>query len=856
MVSIRTNNAIFILIQIIIIYITVINDNFMDYSLMTKTFLKLPLYCAMFGLGSMVNTTHAEDTNAEPALEKQLVTATRTTEGLASLPYTVQIIDQDEITRQATTGQELGGILGQLVPGLGAGDNSVSNYYQSLRGRGILVLIDGIAQRSNRGVSRQLSTISPSNIERIEIISGATAIYGAGATGGVINIITKKASQDGLTFHSELGLTMSTEDRDSENQSYKLAQDVAGKFGKFDFLAGISLEQRGNYVDSDGDRIATDPNQLARDNTDTVDFILNGGYQISDTRKISAGLQYFDEEMDTDAAADFGEPSAAYLGLPLGVVGKSGDYEPQSIDGLKLNQQPATKRQSFTLDFTEENFFGQTLIAQASYREQDLYFYPYLGAPLFIQTDWAQAASFIGQGASTTAAIFGSSAAGSTITQSRIETTTLDFKVALDSKIEIDGKDLGLTYGIDYIQDKGNQTSIEYNYNEYIASGQTTLNKTGTVVNAGPETETTTQAAFLQAQFSPVEALTLRAGLRYETIHVEVDDFVSGDDVLNAAFYNSQLEDTNLQTLAGLNGMTTNQFLDYVTDLEAGALGGVGSYLKYSDTVSTREGGSKDFDATLFNAGAVYDLNKAQQVYISFGQGFTVPDITRLLRNVSVFTDNASSEPVLESNNIDAIKTNSWDFGWRGQFDSLELSAAGFFNRSDKSIYFNASTGEAELLDQEEEIWGFEGLVNAYLTDNINTGATYSYTRGKTRSEGSGWVSLPAERVSPQKITAHLGYQMPGIFNTRLQALHLSDYKEAHREGNSATTVPFVGYTTFDLLTSFELPKGTLGIAIRNLTNKEYQHLYNQVRGYPSTGVSSDLPAQGRTLSMNYSIDY
>lgn len=823
---------------------------------MKSTFIKLPLYLAI--LTASTQLLAEEQNQSATNLDKQVVTATRTVEGLTSLPYTVQIIGQEEIAQQATPGQELGGILGQLVPGLGAGDNSVSNYYQSLRGRGVLVLIDGVAQRSNRGVSRQLSTISPSSIERIEVISGATAIYGAGATGGVINIITKKAIEEGLNFHTEIGLTSSTEDFDSENHTYKLAQDISGKFDKFDFLAGVSLEQRGNYVDSDGDQIATDPNQLARDNTDTVDFILNGGYQISDTRKIRAGIQYFDEEMDTDSAADFGTPSQAYLGLPQGVIGKAGDYDPQPIYGLELSQQPTTNRKSFTLDFSEENFFGQSLIAQASYREQDLYFYPYLGAPLFIQTDWNNAASLLGQGTAISDAIFGSSFAGSTITQSRIETTTLDFKIALDSQFDIAGKKLGLTYGVDYIQDTGNQTSIEYNYNEYLASGQTTLNETGTVVNAGPETDTTTQAAFLQAQFSPIDSLTLRAGIRYENIRVEVDDYVSGDDVLNAAFYNSQLEDPTLQALAGQSGMTPNQFLEYITGVEAAALQDIGAdrYIKYSDTVVTRQGGNKTFEDTLFNLGAVYDIDQTQQVYLSFGQGFSIPDITRLLRNVSIFTDNAAAEPILESKNIDSIKTNSWDLGWRGQFDSLEVSAATFFNSSDKSIYFNPTTGEAELLNQEEEVWGFEGLVNAYLTDRINTGATYSYTRGKTRGDDGGWISLPADRVAPQKITAHLGYQMPGIFNTRLQALHLSDYKEAHREGNSATTVPFVGYTTFDLLTSFELSKGTLGIAIRNLTNKEYQHLYNQVRGYPSTGVSSDLPAQGRTLSMNYSINY
>lgn len=53
-------------------------------------------------------------------------------------------------------------------------------------------MIDGVSQTGSRDVSRQLNSISPGMIERIEVISGATSIYGSGATGGIINIITKE----------------------------------------------------------------------------------------------------------------------------------------------------------------------------------------------------------------------------------------------------------------------------------------------------------------------------------------------------------------------------------------------------------------------------------------------------------------------------------------------------------------------------------------------------------------------------------------------------------------------------------------------------------------------------------------
>jgi iron complex outermembrane receptor protein len=56
-----------------------------------------------------------------------------------------------------------------------------------------LVLIDGIPQSTPlRNGGRDLRTIDASAIDHIEVINGATAMYGNGAAGGVINYITKK----------------------------------------------------------------------------------------------------------------------------------------------------------------------------------------------------------------------------------------------------------------------------------------------------------------------------------------------------------------------------------------------------------------------------------------------------------------------------------------------------------------------------------------------------------------------------------------------------------------------------------------------------------------------------------------
>lgn len=58
-----------------------------------------------------------------------------------------------------------------------------------------LVLIDGVRQNTNDQAPALLSMIPLEQIERIEIVRGSGAVqYGSGATGGVINIITRRPS--------------------------------------------------------------------------------------------------------------------------------------------------------------------------------------------------------------------------------------------------------------------------------------------------------------------------------------------------------------------------------------------------------------------------------------------------------------------------------------------------------------------------------------------------------------------------------------------------------------------------------------------------------------------------------------
>jgi iron complex outermembrane receptor protein len=125
-----------------------------------------------------------------------IVTATRFPEQRLDAPVGMTIISAQEIARD--TARTLPELLSHLG-GVNVRDNSGSPDRQlDLRGFGVtgdqntLVLLDGIRLNENDQSTTRLSAIPLQSIERIEILPGSGAVlYGGGATGGTINIITK-----------------------------------------------------------------------------------------------------------------------------------------------------------------------------------------------------------------------------------------------------------------------------------------------------------------------------------------------------------------------------------------------------------------------------------------------------------------------------------------------------------------------------------------------------------------------------------------------------------------------------------------------------------------------------------------
>ncbi len=130
-------------------------------------------------------------------LDAVVVTGTRTPKFLKDTPIQTRVITAKDIAKlDATNVQDL---LQQELPGVEfsyAMNQQTHLNFSGFGGQGVLFLVDGERLAGETMDDVDFTRLTMDNVERIEIVKGAaSALYGSNATGGVINIITKRSQQ-------------------------------------------------------------------------------------------------------------------------------------------------------------------------------------------------------------------------------------------------------------------------------------------------------------------------------------------------------------------------------------------------------------------------------------------------------------------------------------------------------------------------------------------------------------------------------------------------------------------------------------------------------------------------------------
>ena len=150
----------------------------------------------------------------------------------------------------------------------------------------------------------RLRTIDPSAIERIEIVKGASAIYGNGSVGGVMNIVTKKIPESGLIGgQTTVGATAHESLKENEGFGYNLKQQFYGNYKGFSYLVAGALGQTGTAIDGEGLYISP---RYGLGDIRSYNGMVKLGYKIDEDSHIEAMYNYFQSIQNTSLIASGG----------------------------------------------------------------------------------------------------------------------------------------------------------------------------------------------------------------------------------------------------------------------------------------------------------------------------------------------------------------------------------------------------------------------------------------------------------------------------------------------------------------------------------------------------------------------
>ena len=288
-----------------------------------------------------------------------VVTATRTEEDVLDVPRSITVIEREEIEQQLSITNNLADILGQLVPGLAPPPFTNETAELELRGRPIVVLIDGVPQTPNsNGNAADLRVIAPELVERIEVLRGPSAIVGDGGTGGIVNIITRNPTEEGVAYTLSTGVGSSLTNFGEDSVNYEVNLGVSASDENVDGLLSVSYDVTNSLYDADGDRII--PNNIS--DTDRIGVLAKLGFDITDEQRLGLTYNFFRDDLDTDFIPD--ESVTAIPGLQKG--------QALDIGSFRFEEEPQQTNHVINLTYRHENVFGAQLDGQFYYRDREL----------------------------------------------------------------------------------------------------------------------------------------------------------------------------------------------------------------------------------------------------------------------------------------------------------------------------------------------------------------------------------------------------------------------------------------------------------------------------------------------------
>ncbi|MFW1741133.1 TonB-dependent receptor [Acinetobacter johnsonii] len=424
--------------------------------------------------------------NTVQQLETMTFTASRADGVQEKSKQTTKIDEKQlELLKQGSAGN-IGTILAKTVPGLADSSRTITDFGQTLRGRNALILVDGIPLNLSRETSRGLSGIDPESIQNIEVIRGSNAIYGGGATGGIISITTKSAGGE-PTAKTVVGFQTPLTNFSHDALSADIHQYFSGSLNDWDYALDFGYKRTGSSYDASGDRIAPEPSQGDLFDSDAYSIGGKLGYHIDDNQYIQLSANYYTADQDSEYASD---PSVAKL--------PAGSVPAKAIKGLKLADQNQNESQVYNLTYKNKDLLGSNFDSQIYYRDFYTRFNP---------TDGRNQAN-----------------RANTINQGYQENDVFGSRFTFNTPLHFLG-DSSLVWGGDSIREQSEMPLDTFDPEIYDQSGGLEFVKNGNLIYL-PELTTQSVGVFAQLKHRFNDQWSAEVGARYEDSFAEVDDFI------------------------------------------------------------------------------------------------------------------------------------------------------------------------------------------------------------------------------------------------------------------------------------------------------------------------------------------
>jgi iron complex outermembrane receptor protein len=676
--------------------------------------------------------------------EAVVVSATRVPTPVSALPNTVTIVSQSVIEQRTASSDDLASLLEANVPGFGPSMKKLTGRGESLRGRNPLYTINGVPQHTPlRDGERDGHTIDLDFVERVEVIHGSNAIQGIGATGGVVNMVTKSPRSDGAWTHDVKLSTANQDGFHDDGWSSKVSYLLGKRMGKVEWVAGVAAHKRGLFFDAEDRAIGLYPTQGDIMDSTTRDFYGKVAIQATSTRRLEVSVNNFRLRRDGDFVPVPGDRT-------IGLLSTSVPGDPRPTVGDPAENDATT--------------------VSADYRDRDV-----LGGELSMQAYVQDYKALFEGGALATFAL--TAGGQGFLDQSVITSDKLGLKTAWSVP---GGRLAGFSpmVGLDVSTDRSAQR----------------LARTDRVWV--PETRLREIAPFVQVQRTFTQKLLLSGGFRVGAAQLRVDDF------------------TTLPS-------------------------------SRSTFVS---GGRPTFTEVLPNLGAVVYPTRNVSVYASYSEGFTMPDVGRVLRAV-----NTPGQDVDALVDVEPVVTGSIEVGADYRLREMHLHLSYYRSNADRGSLLERTDDSQVFAVRRErtEIDGVDVTATVPLAARWSAGGTVSWLRGRFDSNRDGDVDtdLDGLNLSPGRVNLFVQGQPASWVTARLQA---STLRKRTVEGLAPPAFgrTFGGYSLADLALGFPTPVGTFRLGIENLLDKQYTLYFSQV----DTGGANDtfFGGPGRSFVLTF----